>query len=109
MCLFCSDCSVTASVFHSLASSDVESPLLTYHCRFLESSFQTDFTSEILASSDYVSHSYLKKEILQLDLSQPIADASAHPSQKRVAAVASSTDGSWLKLWDVGSNCGILL
>ena len=38
-----SDCSLSARVFRSLVSSDVESLLLTHQCHFLESSFQTDF------------------------------------------------------------------
>ena len=61
-----SDCSLSARVFRSLVSSDVESLLLTRQCRFLESSFQTNFTSEVLSSSDNISHSYLKKKSFTL-------------------------------------------
>ena len=36
-----------------------------------------------------------------------LADASTHPSQKYVQAVASSNDGSWLKLWDLALERGV--
>ena len=69
-----SDRSLSARVFRSLTSSDVESLLLTRQCRFLESSFQSDFASEVLASSENVSHSSLKKAILHLDLSRLLVE-----------------------------------
>ena len=56
-----SDRSLSARVFRSLTYFNVGSFLLTRQCRFLESSFQSDFTSEVLALSENVSHSSLKK------------------------------------------------
>ena len=52
-------------------------------------------------------HSSLNKAMLYLDLSRLLADASAHPSQKHVAAILSNSDGSWLKLWDVALDKGV--
>ena len=54
-----------------------------------------------------ISYHSLKKEILQIDLSLLLADASTHPSQQYVQAVASSNDGSWLKLWDMALERGV--
>ena len=81
----------------------VESLMLTHQCHFLESSFQSNFTSEVLTSSDNESHSYIKKEILCHDYFQLLAEG--HPSQKHVASVA--TDVSWLKLWDMTLDKGV--
>ena len=93
-----SDISLSARVFRSLAASDVESLFITRQCRFLESTFQSNFTSAVLTSSDDVSIHTLKKDILHLDLSHL---PSTHPSQQYVQAIASSSDGSWLKMWDM--------
>ena len=61
----------------------------------------------VLTSSDEISNHSPKKEILQLDLSLLLANASTHPSQKYVQAVASSNDGSWLRLWDLALEIGV--
>ena len=95
-----SDHSLSARVFRSLAASDVESLLITRQCRFLESTFKSNFTTTALTSSETISKHSLKKDIFQLDLSLLFADASTHPSQQYVHAVATSHDGSWPKLWD---------
>ena len=101
-----SDISLSARVFRSLAASDVESLFITRQCRFLESTFQSNFTSAVLTSSDDVSVHTLKKDILHLDLSHLLTDASTHPSQQYVKAIASSSDGSWLKMWDMALEGG---
>ena len=101
-----SDLTLSARVFRSLAASDVESLVITRQCRFLESIYKSNYTSAVLTSSDGISIRSLKKEILQLDLSLLLADASIHPSQQYVQAVASSNDGSWLKLWDLALERG---
>ena len=49
----------------------------------------------------------MTKEILQLDLSLLLSNAASHPSQKFVQAVASSQEGSWLKIWDLAQEGGV--
>ena len=102
-----SDHSLSARVFRSLAASDVESLLITRQCRFLESTFKSNFTTTVLTSSETISKHSLKKDIFQLDLSLLFADASTHPSQQYVHAVATSHDGSWPKLWDIALERGV--
>ena len=102
-----SDHSLSARLFRSLAVSDVESLIITRQCRFLESTFQSNLTSDVLASSGEVSYHSIKKDILRLDQSQLLADASSHTSQHYVLAVASSSEGSWLKLWDMALERGV--
>ena len=68
--------------------------------------YKSNYTTAVLTSSDGISNRSLQKEILQLDLSLLLADASIHPSQQYVQAVASSNDGSWLKLWDLALERG---
>ena len=87
------DLSLSAHVFRSLAASDVEPLIIIRQCRFLESAFNSNFTSTILTSSEYISLTSMKKEILQLDLSLLLSNAASHPSQKFVQAVASSQEG----------------
>ena len=100
-----SDLTHCARVFHPLAASDVESLVFTRQCCFLNSIYKSNYTTAVLISSDISNHS-LKKEILQLDLSL-LADASTHPSQQYVQAVASSNDGSSLRLWDLALERGV--
>ena len=98
---------LSARLFRSLAVSDVESLIITRQCRFLESTFQSNLTSDVLASSGEVSYHSIKKDILRLGQSQLHADASSHTSQHYVLAVASSSEGSWLKLWDIALERGV--
>ena len=97
-----SDLTLSARVFRSLAASDVESLVITRQCRFLESIYKSNYTTAVLTFSNRS----LQKEILQLDLSLLLADASINPSQQYVQAVASSNVGSWLKLWDLALERG---
>ena len=101
------DLSLSARVFCSLVASDVESLIIIRQCRFLESVFSFNFTSTILTSSEDISLPSMKKEILQLDLSLLLSNAASHPSQKFVQAVASSQEGSWLKIWDLALERGV--
>ena len=101
------DLSLSARVFRSLAASDVESLIIIRQCRFLESALNSNFTSTILTSSEDISLPSMKKEILQLDLSLLLSNAASHPSQKFVQAVASSQEGSWLKIWDLALERGV--
>ena len=93
-----SDLTLSARVFRSLTTSDVESLVIIRQYRFLESIYKFNYTTAVLTSFDEISNHSLKKEILQLDLSLVLANASTHPSQQYVQAVASSIDGSWLRL-----------
>ena len=101
-----SDLTQCARAFRSLAASDVESLVITRQCRFLKSIYKSNYTNAVLISSDISNHS-LKKEFLQSDLSLLLADTSTHPSQQYVQAVASSNDGSWLRLWDLALERGV--
>ena len=55
-----SDLSLSGRVFRSLAASDVESLTITRQCRFLESIFQSNYTTVVLTSSDEISNHSLK-------------------------------------------------
>ena len=48
------DNSLSARVYRSLAASDIESILLVRQCRFLESTYKTNFTSTVITSPDTV-------------------------------------------------------
>ena len=79
-----------------ISSPDVEAR----QCRFLESSLNTNFTSRILSSHQEFSFSQLKKEIIEVDFSLLLSEASNHASQHYVQAVAASPISSWPKVWD---------
>ena len=108
--------SLSARVFRSLAVSDVEALHLIRQCRFLESSLNTNFTSRILSSHQEFSFSQLKKEIIEVDFSLLLSEASNHASQRYVQAVAASPISSWPKVWDsalekgaFGTSCSLAL
>ena len=108
--------SLSARVFRSLAVSDVEALHLIRQCRFLESSLNTNFTSRILSSHQEFSFSQLKKEIIEVDFSLLLSEASNHSSQRYVQAVAASPISSWPKVWDsalekgaFGTSCSLAL
>ena len=90
------DLSLSARIFCSLAVSDVESLLLVRQCKFLESTLKSNFTTSILTSPNCISFSSIKKNILQLDFSLLLSDATSHPSQTFVHSIASSQEVSWL-------------
>ena len=98
--------SLSSRVFRSLAASDVESLQLVRQCRFLESTFETSYTSSVLSSPDSVQIAQVKKEIIQLDFSNLLDAAATHPSQCYVQAVAASSEGSWPKVWDTALEKG---
>ena len=83
-------CAIASGVFRSLAVSDVEALHLIRQCRFLESSLNTNFTTRILSSHQEISFSQLKKEIIEVDFSLLLSEASNHASQRYVQAVAAS-------------------
>ena len=83
-----SENSLSARVFRSLAVSDVEALQLIGQCRFLESSFNTNFTTRILSSYQEISFSQLKKGIIEVDFSLLLSEASNHASQHYMQAVA---------------------
>ena len=84
----------------------MESLQLVRQCRFLESTFETSYTSSVLSSPDSVQIAQVKKEIIQLDFSNLLDAAATHPSQCYVQAVAASSEGSWPKVWDTALEKG---
>ena len=102
-----SDLTLSAHVFRFLAASDFESLVIIRQCCFLESIYKSNYTTAVLTSSDEITNHSLKKEILQLDPSLLVANVSTHLSQQYVQAVASSIDGSWLRLWDLSLESGV--
>ena len=90
-------CAIASGVFRSLAVSDVEALHLIRQCRFLEPSLNTNFTTRILSSHQEISFSQLKKEIIEVDFSLLLSEASNHASQRYVQAVAASSISSWPK------------
>ena len=74
------DNSLSCQVFRSLAASEVESIQLVCQCRFLESQYGSNLTSDILTDPMSFSTAALKKDILRLDRSRLLADASTAPT-----------------------------
>ena len=108
--------SLSARIFRSLAVSYVEALHLIRQCRFLESFLNTNFTTRILSSHQEISFSQLKKEIIEVDFSLLLSEASNHASQRYVQAVAASSITSWPKVWDTalergafGTSCSLAL
>ena len=58
--------SLSSRVFRSLATSEVESLIIVWQCRFLESPLQSNFTSSVLASPKHISITSMKKEARSL-------------------------------------------
>ena len=76
--------SLSCGVFRSLAASEVESIQLVHQCRFLESQYGSNLTSDILTDPMSFSTAALKKDILWLYRSRPLADASTAPHLKHI-------------------------
>ena len=81
------DNSLSCQVFRSLAASEVESIQLVHQCWFLESQYGSNLTSDILTDPMSFSTAALKKDILWLDRSRLIADASTVPHLKHIVDV----------------------
>ena len=74
--------------------SDVECIYLVRQCWFLEATFRTNFTSEIISSAAVTSISHINKEIFSKDYSSLLTDAKNTPTLRHVLAVAIDPDGS---------------
>ena len=99
--------SLSSRVFHSLATSEVESLIIVRQCRFLESPLQSNFTSSVLASPKHISITSMKKEITKLDHSLLLSNATLHPSQHYIQEIAANPEGSWPKIWDSALEKGV--
>ena len=100
--------SLSSRVFRSLAINDVEALHLVRQCRFLESRFDSNFTTRILSSPADLSRSRLKKEIVDTDWSLLLSESSEHHSQQHVYRVAISSQCSWPKVWDFALDYTVL-
>ena len=98
--------SLSSRVFRSLAINDVEALHQVRQCRFLESRFDSNFTTRILSSPTDLSRSRLKKEIVDTDWSLLLSESSEHHSQQHVYRVAISPQCSWPKVWDFALDYG---
>ena len=84
--------SLSSRVFRSLATSEVESLIIVQQCRFLESPLQSNFTSSVLASPKHISVTSMKKEIIKLDHSLLLSNATLHPSQRYIQEIATNPE-----------------
>ena len=100
------DDSLSCQVFRSLAASEVESIQLVRQCRFLESYYGTNFTSDILSAPMSFSAASLKKDIINLDYSRVLDEASSAPHLKYIVEVDTSQVCSWPKIWDLALDRG---
>ena len=81
--------------------SDVESIHLVRQCRFLEATFHSNFTSDlIITSPSTMSITHIKKAIFSKDYSSLLANAAESSTLCHVLTVAASQEGSWPKFWD---------
>ena len=99
--------SLNSRVFRSLATSEVESLIIVRQCRFLESPLQSNFTSSVLASPKHISITSMKKEIIKLDHSLLLSNATLHPSQRYIHEIAANPEGIWPKIGDSALEKGI--
>ena len=100
------DDSLSCRVFRSLAASEVESIQLVRQCRFLESQYGSNLTSDILTDPMSISTAALKKVILQLDHSRLLADASTVPHLKHIVNIDTDPECNWLRVWDLALDRG---
>ncbi len=93
-------------VFRSLAASEVESIQLVRQCRFLESYYGSNLTSDILSNPMSFSAATLKKDIIDQDYSRLLDEASSAPHLKYIIDVDTSQECSWPKVWDFALDHG---
>ena len=98
--------SLSCRVFRSLAASEVESIQLVRQCWFLESQYGSNLTSDILTDPMSFSTAALKKDILWLDRSRLLADASTAPHLKHIVDVDTDPECNWLRVWDLALDRG---
>ncbi len=99
------DDSLSSHVFRCLAASDVESIHLVRQCRFLESEYETNFTTTVI-SSNTCSIRPIMREILNADLNFLHEEAVSRPSQHYVHIVAAGPNSSWPTVWDAALDRG---
>ena len=100
------DNSLSCRVFRSLAASEVESIQLVRQCRFLELQYGSNLTSDILTDPMSFSTATLKKDILRLDRSRLLANASTATHLKHIVDVDTDPECNWLRVWDLAVNHG---
>ena len=88
--------SMSSYVFHTLLVSDVESLVLIRQCHFIESVYDTNFTSFVLFSLKKVSLSQLKDDIISKDyrLLLLLSESNSYPARCLVSSVAVSSNSS---------------
>ena len=94
------DDGLSSRVFRTLAVSDVESIHLVRQCRFLEATFHSNLTSDLITSPSTMSITHIKKAIFSKDYSSLLADAAESSTLRHVLTIAASQEGSWPKFWD---------
>ena len=98
--------SISCQVFRSLAASNVEEILLVRQCRFLESCYGSNITTEIISNPMSLSTSAVKRTIVDLDFVKLKSEIGAVPVMKHLLDVETNKAGSWLKVWDFALDYG---
>ncbi len=97
---------LSAQVFKTLSTTDVESITLVKQCCLLELpllAYEQNFTDTVLSTQDLPMRS-LRNSIISADRSCTLQHAQNHPSQRYVLKVAQ--DSAWMKLWDAALDFG---
>ena len=90
---------LSSEVYKTFSTLDMESISLVKQCHFLELSYASNFTNEILSNSVDSIRS-LKKRVIEADRALLLEQSKNHQSQKLIARVAESE--GWMKFWDAG-------
>ena len=91
---------LSSQIFHIFAERDVSE---LEQCRYLEASYGTNSTGEILTSAE--SRSIIKKKILSADKDFRAKCCNNHQSLKHLSTIHSEI--SWLKIWDTALDHGV--
>ena len=91
---------LSCRVFRTLAATDIEEIHLVKQCRFLESQYGLDITTELLSSPATFSPSIIKKSVIKSDHNFLLKSIASDIHLKFIADVEINLECSWLRVWD---------
>ena len=92
------DDSLSSRAFRSLTASEVESIQLVSQCIFFKLHYGSNTTTDILTAPISFSTAALKEDIIQLDYSRLLDDASAAPHLMHIVDVEIDPECNWLRV-----------